>query len=695
MIGFERLHPVLQHHVVNSLGWRNLRPLQEQAIAPILAGENCLLLAPTAGGKTEAAVLPVLSAMLSGHWQGLSVLYICPLRALLNNLEQRLSHYASLVGRRCGTWHGDVPQALRSRILSELPDVLLTTPESLEALLISTRTDKPHLFRNLQAVIIDEVHAFAGDDRGWHLLGVLERIGVISATHPQRIGLSATVGNPAQLLAWMCGGMPGPARVVAPGTLVAQDADVLVDFVGDIGNAALVISRLHQGEKRLVFCDSRSRCEALASRLRQQSVATFVSHSSLSADQRRDAESAFRDSRDCVIVATSTLELGIDVGDLDRVIQLDSPTTVASFLQRLGRSGRRAGSHRNCLFLTTSHESLLQAAGIVELWRMGQVEPLVAPPLPMHVVAQQLMGLILQQRGLGAREWRRWIGNLVCLAGADASAVDRMVSFMLERQILVEDSGILAMGPAGEHLYGGKNYMELLSVFQSVPLIRILHGNTELGHVHPLSLYQRHNRAAVLSLAGRSWQVVSYNRAKGEANVTAADGSGKSHWLGSRQPLSYTLCQMIRKLLMDRAEMPLLSRRARVALEEMRSECRWVAPDASVVMPDPQTRTAAWWTFAGQLANNQMALELGALAGQADNFKIRLVDYPTAINHLQNLQAGGHAESTADPGQLDLKFEECLPQEIAHRMNDLRHRDATAVDEVRRIPVITASPDSQ
>lgn len=691
MSGFERLHPALQHHVVNSLGWRNLRPLQDDAIAPILAGENCLLLAPTAGGKTEAAVLPVLSAMLSEHWQGLSVLYICPLRALLNNLEARLSHYASLVGRQCGLWHGDVPQALKSRTLSTLPDILLTTPESLEALLISTRTDKGHLFRNLQAVIIDEVHAFAGDDRGWHLLGVLERIGVISDTNPQRIGLSATVGNPAQLLDWMCGGMQGPTRVVAPGTLVAQDADVLIDFVGDIGNAAHVISRLYQGEKRLVFCDSRSRCEALASRLRQESVATFVSHSSLSAEQRRDAESAFRDARDCVIVATSTLELGIDVGDLDRVIQLDSPTTVASFLQRLGRTGRRAGTQRNCLFLATSHDSLLQAAGIVELWRQGHVEPLLAPPLPMHVVAQQLMGLVLQQRGLGVGEWRKWIGNLVRLTGSDPSAVDRMVSFMLDRQILVEDSGILAMGPAGEHLFGGKNYMELLSVFQSAPLIRVLHGSTELGHVHPLSLHQRHNRAAVLSLAGRSWQVVSYNRAKGEVNVTAADGSGKSHWLGSRQPLSYALCQMIKKLLMGRAEMPWLSRRARVALEELRSDCRWVAPDATVVMPDPHTRSAAWWTFAGQLANNQMAHELGALAGQADNFKIRLVDYPTAVNCLQNLQAGGHADSTADPGQVDLKFAECLPQELVQTMMNLRGHDDDGVDEVRRLPVVIAA----
>jgi DEAD/DEAH box helicase len=131
----------LQHHIVNSLGWRELRALQEQAITPVLDGRHCLLLAPTAGGKTEAAVFPLLSRMLVEDWQGLSVLYVCPIRALLNNLEERLSYYAGLVGRSCGLWHGDVSQAVKSRILAEPPDILLTTPESLEALLVSSRTD--------------------------------------------------------------------------------------------------------------------------------------------------------------------------------------------------------------------------------------------------------------------------------------------------------------------------------------------------------------------------------------------------------------------------------------------------------------------------------------------------------------------------------------------------------------------------
>lgn len=342
-MGFDRLHPSIQHHVVNSMGWRELRPLQEDAVDPILDGKSCLLIAPTAG-KTEAAVLPILSRMLSDSWQGLSVLYVCPIRALLNNLEERLSFYCSLVGRRCDLWHGDVGQAARSAILREPPDILLTTPESLEAILISRRTDRSYFFGSLQAVIIDEVHAFAGDDRGWHLLAVLERIAELAGRRSQRIGLSATIGNPDEVLSWMTREASTDSRVISPADGAPVGADVQLDYVGSIENAAHVVARLHRGEKRLVFCDSRAQAERLASLLRGSGTSTFVSHSSLSVADRRQAERAFRESRDCVIVATSTLELGIDVGDLDRVLQLEAPTTVSSFLQRLGRTGRRPAS---------------------------------------------------------------------------------------------------------------------------------------------------------------------------------------------------------------------------------------------------------------------------------------------------------------------------------------------------------------
>src|SRR6266487_1271834 len=217
--GLDRLHPVVVHHIVNSLGWQSLRELQDQAAGPVLDGADALLLAPTAGGKTEAAVFPLLTAMATQGWPEMSVIYVCPLKALLNNLFPRLEIYAGWLGRRVGVWHGDVTASARQRILREPPDVLLTTPESLEAMLISLKVEHGRLFTGLRAIVIDEVHAFAGDDRGWHLLAVLERLTRVTGRHIQRVGLSATVGNPDELLGWLQGSGRGqrPGVVVAPG----------------------------------------------------------------------------------------------------------------------------------------------------------------------------------------------------------------------------------------------------------------------------------------------------------------------------------------------------------------------------------------------------------------------------------------------------------------------------------------------
>src|SRR5436189_687935 len=175
MAGIERLHPHLQHAIVHDLGWRSLRQVQELTIEAILDGSNSVVLAPTAGGKTEAAIFPLLSRVLTENLKPVSVLYVCPIRALLNNQEERLQSYARMVGLEVFKWHGDVSDSRKQRFRWTPAHVLMTTPESLEVMLISARTDARTLFQNLSAMVIDEVHAFAGDDRGAHLAALLER----------------------------------------------------------------------------------------------------------------------------------------------------------------------------------------------------------------------------------------------------------------------------------------------------------------------------------------------------------------------------------------------------------------------------------------------------------------------------------------------------------------------------------------
>ncbi|MCG8965465.1 DEAD/DEAH box helicase [Streptomyces sp. CL12-4] len=622
----DRLDPVVLHHIVNTLGWPDLRPLQRAAITPLMDGEDAVLLAPTAGGKTEAACFPLLSAMAGQRWTGTSVLYLCPLKALLNNLVSRVDTYAQWLGRRAALWHGDTKESQRQRIRTEAPDILLTTPESLEAMLIGVKTDHARLLGSVRAVVVDEVHAFAGDDRGWHLLAVLERLERVTGRPIQRIGLSATVGNPGQLLHWLQGAGAGSRRgqVVAPdvslppesGTAVAEQprrpaGEVELDYVGSLDNAAKLIAALHRGEKRLVFCDSRRQVEELGAALRAREVTVFLSHASLSVDERTRSEQAFAEARDCVIVSTSTLELGIDVGDLDRVIQIDSPASVASFLQRIGRTGRRVGTVRNCLFLTTRKDTLLQAAGLLLLWSRGWVEPVVAPPEPRHLVAQQLLAVTLQQHKLGDQLWdQQWNG----LAPFDRSATP-ILRHLTDEGFLDNDGGMLFVGPEAERRFGKRHFIELTASFTAPPQFTVLSGRTEIGRTDPSVLTEERQGPRRLLLGGRSWQVTYIDWLRKRVFVEPADGGGVAKWMnGGIAGLSYALTRAMREVLLGTDPPVSLTRRAEACLNEQRESD---APDTVHPGGTLITRVGTdvrWWTWAGYRANATLAATLSSVS---------------------------------------------------------------------------------
>ncbi|MCZ2341278.1 MAG: DEAD/DEAH box helicase [Bacteroidales bacterium] len=690
MTAFERLHPALQHHIVNSLGWSELREVQSLSIEAFLLGANLVILAPTAGGKTESAFFPVISQMLTEGWDGLSVLYVSPIRALLNNQEQRLQKYFSLVGRRAACWHGDTTQGERKRILADTPDCLLTTPESLEAILVSTKIDHREFFQNVHCIVIDELHAFAGDDRGWHLLSVFARIQKLADRDLQRIGLSATVGNPAEMLDWLSSGSKRERRVVSPTPVTRQAPDVQLDYVGSLGNAAKIISLLHQGEKRLVFCDSRSRVEQLALLLRERGIDTFVSHSSLGLDERRAAEEAFAQKQNCVIVATSSLELGLDVGDLDRVIQIDAPGTVSSFLQRMGRTGRRAGTRSNCLFLATSDEGLLRAAALLDLWSRGFVEPVNAPPKPFHILAQQLMALVLQERGIGRRAFVQWLADVPAFAAMPSEQIETLVDHLIRTGTLFEDAGILAFGQEGEAKYGRKNFLEILSVFTSPPLFQVISGQKELGNVHESTFYKQQEGPAILVLAGRSWKTNHLDWKRRIAHVEPTDAKGRSRWIGEGQFLSFRVCQAIRRVLAAETTEPYWSQRAISQIGEVRMEYPWASSDQTMLVQQPNGEVQ-WWTFAGGLANTLVMDHLGGGSkAKTDNLCIRfpstlkLTDVETLIaSRIRDEIVPTPSEDAMD----NLKFGECLPPPIAGEVFAARFNDPEAIANIRREPM--------
>ena len=684
---FAQLDPALQHHIVNSLGWRSLRPLQAETIEPILAGEHVLAMAPTAGGKTEAAVFPVLSRMLTEDWRGLSVLYLCPLRALLNNLHVRLEGYASLVGRSVGLWHGDVGQSARGRLLREPPDVLLTTPESLEAMLVSPKVDNAAWFGHLQTVVVDEAHAFVGDDRGWHLLALLTRLTRVAGRELQRIALSATIGNPDDVLDWLTTACTAARHVINPPAPEATVPEVTLDYVGNLSNAATVISRLHRGAKRLVFVDSRARAEKLAAELRQRDVATFISHGSLGLDERRRSEQAFAEARDCVIVATSTLELGIDVGDLDHVLHIDAPPTVAAFLQRLGRSGRRAGTTRNMTVLATSDDALTLAAAVLVRWEQGFVEPTVPAPIPLHILSQQLLALSLQEGQISRQTWQSWLGDPLVFGTDVARCSDAILAFLVERGYLVDTGGgMLSIGRRAEDEFGRRHFLELLAVFSAPPLFAVLHGRMELGHVPDEALLVAppggDGSQRVLLLGGRSWRVTSIDWRRRVIQVEPSDERGTARWSGGSAPLSAELARGVRAVLAGADPTTVtLSARAQDALGSARDEELWVRGDGTTLLRDGGK--VRWWTFAGQRANTSLAGALGDLrrvARSYDALSIALDPDVDAARLKAALTAIDPAEiSLSDEAAVNLKFADCLPRDLVYLIVASRLSDPPAV----------------
>lgn len=682
------LDPAIEYHIVNSLMWRGLRPLQAAAVEPVRSGDDCVLVAPTAGGKTEAALFPLLSDMVEQGWQGLSVLYVTPLRALLNNLAPRVQSYTAWLGRTAAVWHGDTTQGERRRIKAERPDVLLTTPESIEAMLVSPSVDHRAMFASVRAVVVDELHSFAASDRGWHLLGVLERVQRIAGRDIQRVGLSATIGNPAEVGAWLQGsrrGKQAPARVVveeAPADAPAPD--VQVDYVGSIANAARVIAGLHRGEKRLVFLESRRLAEQLAYELRELGTETFVSHSSLSVDERRRSERAFAESTNCVIVATSTLELGVDIGDLDRVIQVNAPRTVSSFLQRLGRTGRRPGTTRNMLFLAVNGDDLIEVLAILLLWKRGFVEAVTPPPDPRHLTAQQILALALQQGVLRAGDWRAWWGGLSLMDGAE-----EVMAYLRAEEFLVADGDLLLIGPRAERELGQRHFMELLSSFIAEKELRVMQGTKEIGFISPLALQRESgDKSAIkpLVLNGRGWWVEDVEWEKFIVHVTPLELRGDVRWQSGKLAFSFEVMRARRDVLLGAVPDVPLSARAQEKLPDA------VAPHESEVSSDGMvlhrgTDRDRLWTWAGLRANATYIAGAELDADEIDNESIAL---PAGLP-VERLRQGDMSTAVpwVDPRQVNaLKFSVALPEETARATLAARMADRQGAREVQHEPVV-------
>lgn len=508
---FHRLAPYIQDYIYAS-NWTELREIQVAACHAVFdTDENLLLSSGTASGKTEAAFLPVLTELYHHPSSSVGVLYISPLKALINDQFKRLDDLLAESNLPVCKWHGDASQAEKNRLLKHPEGILQITPESLESLLIHKRGACVKLFYDLRFVIIDEVHYFMRDVRGVQVLCLLERLQRLAGVVPRRIGLSATLGDLTVAQSWLnsgtgrscaapvCGAEKQKIRLLVQRF---QRADQTTpDGALDAGEAAHYeyLYRMTLDRKTILFTNSREETELVMAHLRQLALKNKtpdvyrVHHGNISAVLREQAEDEMKSAQEKLVTgATVTLELGIDIGSLDQVVQVGTPATVSSFAQRLGRCGRR-GQIPQILFTfmddvhTTAADQLgpinwsfLRMIAIIELYtKQKWVEPLTPGRYPYSMLYHQTMSYLLSAGEATARELMGAVLRLSCFQEIPQEDYRILLRHLLLIGHLQKmESGGLIIGRAGEKVVSDYHF---LAVFQVPEYYLVKDENRSIG----------------------------------------------------------------------------------------------------------------------------------------------------------------------------------------------------------------------
>ncbi len=430
--------------------WRDLHDVQEQAIVSILDGSDVLISSPTASGKTEAAFLPICSALSEEAATSLGVIYIAPLKALINDQNRRLDELFKCINAPVTPWHGDIAAQVKRRFINKPRGALLITPESLEAMFVNRGSIIPRLMSKLQFIVVDELHAFIGTERGRQLQSLMHRLELAAQRKVSRIGLSATLGDPdlateflrprfsesveqvksSEVSREILMLVRGYKRVSyrdateSEGTIESakkSGGEVAKPLFGDDIEISRHLFERLRGRTNLVFANQRTQVELFADLLRRHGERANVPnefwphHGNLSRTIREEAERRLRSQRPSTVVATTTLELGIDIGAVDSIAQIGAPGSVASLTQRLGRSGRKQGDpstiriyiqeleiNENTPPVDQLRVSLVQTLAMIRLLLRRWVEP--PPPSSLHLstLVQQVLSLTAQHGGFRA-----------------------------------------------------------------------------------------------------------------------------------------------------------------------------------------------------------------------------------------------------------------------------------------------------
>lgn len=632
MSAFEKYSPFIRDYIY-SRNWDSLREVQIGAAEVLFGTENNLLLtSSTASGKTEAAFFPIISRLYDDPPQTFGALYIAPLKSLINDQFSRLDELLDMSGIPVFHWHGDVAMSHKNKALRDPKGILQITPESLESMLMNRNNDIVRLFGDLRYVVLDEIHTLTGTDRGNQIICQLCRISRLIGRDPVRVGLSATIGDTDIAAKWLGAGSERSVSVVgmketrtswrlgmehfyiqsdSPDqsesgnkylTAVGEATPGTTDGAGEpdcpeasdnsVGYTPLdpgfeYIYDCTADKKCLVFSNSREETEYLTATLRQiadrrgDPDVFLIHHGNLSASLREEAEMKLKDDGlRTVTCATVTLELGIDIGRLERIVQLDAPTTVSSLLQRLGRSGRRGAPPEMMMVFREENPlpntplpqlmpwGLLRAIAIVQLYLEERfIEPPNVKKLPFSLLFQQTLSTLAASGELTAKRLAEKVLSLPPFAGVTKEEYRTLLLSMIKNDFIemTEEKGLI-VGLKGERLI---NSFKFYAVFKDSEDYTVRAGSDEIGTITtPPPVGDR------FALAGRVWEVEELDVARKLIYVKEVKGKMEISWPGDYGEIHTRILERMKQVLEEDTVYPYLKKNARKRLDVARRVAR-------------------------------------------------------------------------------------------------------------------------
>ena len=608
---FYRYAPFIQDYIFRS-GWKSLRGVQNAAGEAIfMTDDNVLLTASTASGKTEAAFFPILTLLDEEPPGSVGVLYIAPLKALINDQFGRLNELCEEAGIPVHRWHGDVSQSQKRRLLKKPSGILQITPESLESLMINKHMEIPSLFGDLRFIVIDEIHSLLRGDRGLQTFCLIERMCKLAGCHPRRIGLSATIGNPEAAGEFLAAGSGRPTAIPRfesgkevwrlsmehfffffpqadegkPVTAEAPPEEDPTDTAPKAADPGLGYIFEHtRGKKCLVFTNSREECESVCQVLRQYCEAGheperfLIHHGNLSASYRESAEEEMKDDDSLMSVcATATLELGIDIGRLERAFHIDAPFTVSGFLQRLGRTGRRGEPSEMWFVMREDHPEaramlpelipwyLIQGIALIQLYIEDRfVEPPRVDRLPYSLLYHQTMSTLASCGEMTPAELASRVLPLACFHSVTADDYRLLLRHLLEiDHINRTENGGLIVGITGERV---TNNYKFYAVFRENVEYTVHAGSEELG-----TIVKPPPAGDKIAIAGRVWIVEEVDHKKREVYCSLVKGNIPAYFGDVAGDIHNRILERMFGVLSEEKKYPYLKRHAACRLQDARN----------------------------------------------------------------------------------------------------------------------------